>query len=242
MFRTSLTCALLGLILLLGLISLSCNLSPASPQTPTLPPPLPEGGSATPTPTTAPPLAPEPTSTPTPVPAAPLPTRATPTAEATAAPPTRGEIEVRFTDPGTQEQGSAHFPFEILQEGEQRRIDGSGVLDCAFSVQQCGDGVCVTYNSSYYWEPKLDGLIYAPTENYPDGSLDANLAGTFTMKQYWTDIPAQTTMPFTAENPFEVSAADVIPLFFHFVEGATVEVGNPSAPDAPPWVFTLHLF
>jgi hypothetical protein len=164
-----------------------------------------------------------------------------PTDEPTASSPRQQEIELRFIDPGSQEECVAHFPFEILGEGEQRSISGGGVIDCRFEIQQCGERVCVTYHSTYYLDGDLSGFIQKSTPSYPDGALEVYLAGTFTMKQWWTDIPPETVMAYTEANPFEVSSSDIIPLFFHFADGATQEVGNTGAPNAHPWVFTLHL-
>jgi hypothetical protein len=178
-----------------------------------------------------------PTPTPGGVPAVP----ATQTAEPTPSMPSAGEVELRFIDPGSQQECVAHFPFEIATDLHPPTISGGGRIDCVFAVQQCGEGVCVTYNSSYDYEGVLSGVIQPPTESYPQGALDTTLAGTLTMKQYWTDIPPETIMLFTEDSPFEVTGSDIIPLFFHFQEGAVVEVANESMPDALPWVFTLHL-
>jgi hypothetical protein len=220
---------LLSLLVLIGSISLACKLQTAS-LTPT---PIP-----TPEELLLPQEAiPSPTPTPEALPQVPD----TPAVEVTPPPPSQGEIELRFVDPASQMECVAHFPFDILEDGEFRKISGSGVLDCAFAVQQCGEGVCVTYHSTYYMEGSLNGVIQATSPSYPDGALDAGLVGTFTMKQYWTDIPPETVMPFTEDNPFEVTGSDIIPLFFHFIEGATNEVQNSQVPDALPWVFTLHL-
>ena len=179
-----------------------------------------------------------PSSTPTPTPSV-FPGLNTPAPTAPPAAPTRGEIELRFTDPGTLQECQAHFPFEISGEAGQQQISGGGVIDCEFSIQQCGDGVCVTYHSEYFMDSSLSGIVLTITESYPDGALDAGLAGTFTMKQYWTDIPPETIMAFTEANPFEVESSDILPLFFHFRDGATCEIAG--AEGAFPWVFTLHL-
>jgi len=215
----------LSLLVLFGVISIACNLQTAA-SSPTSTPaqiesqPLPE---ATPTPTEdiLPQIPDNPQDTP--------------------APPSQGEIELRFVDPGTQLECIAHFPFNILDGDNGPIVSGSGVLDCAQEIQQCGEGVCVTYHSTYYMEGSLAGAIREATPSYPNGAVEVGLAGTFTMQQYWTDIPPETIMPFTEDNPFEVSGSDIIPLFFHFVEGATNEVKNDQVPDALPWVFTLHL-
>lgn len=179
-----------------------------------------------------------PSSTPTPTPAV-LPGLNTPAPTAPSAAPAGGEIELHFTDPGTLQECQAHFPFEISGEAGQQQISGSGVIDCQVSIQQCGEGVCVTYNSSYFMDASLSGVVLSATESYPDGGLDAGLAGTFTMKQYWTDIPPETIMAYTEANPFQVESSDIIPLFFHFRDGATCEIAGSSG--ALPWVFTLHL-
>jgi hypothetical protein len=218
---------LLSFVVLIGSISLACNLQGTSPTSIANPTqvdvkPVQE---ATPTPTQD--ILPQ--------------VQDTPMIEITLPPPTLGEIELRFVDPGTLQECIAHFPFDILETGDVRKISGSGILDCAFEIEQCGEGVCVTYHSSYYMEGSLNGVIQTASSSYPDGALDAGLGGTFTMQQYWTDIPPETIMPFTEDNPFEVSGSDIIPLFFHFVEGATNEVKNDQVPDALPWVFTLHL-
>jgi hypothetical protein len=179
--------------------------------------------------------------TPTPTPGVVPGVPATETAEPTPSMPSGGEVELRFIDPGSQQECVANFPFEIATDLNPPTISGGGRIDCVFAVQQCGEGVCVTYNSSYDYEGVLSGVIQPATESYPEGALDATLAGTLTMKQYWTDIPPETVMLFTEDSPFEVTGSDIIPLFFHFQEGAVVEVGNESVPDALPWVFTLHL-
>ncbi len=154
--------------------------------------------------------------------------------------PGQMEIELRFVDPASQQTCVAHFPFGETAEGGQRRISGGGLLDCQCEVQQCGDGACVMYHSSYYMEADLSGVIQASSASYPEGALEAGLAGTFTMKQYWTDIPPGAFMAYTEDNPAVISASDIITLFFHYTDGATQEISTPSSPDAP-WVFTLHL-
>jgi hypothetical protein len=221
---------LLGLLVLICGISLACKLQAASPAlilTPT------KAGLLLPQ---------EVTPSPTPTPEVPPQVADTPVVEVTPPLPSQGEIELRFVDPVSQMECVSHYPFDILEDGEFRKISGRGVLDCAFAVQQCGEGVCVTYHSTYYMEGSLNGVIQAASASYPEGALDAGLVGTFTMKQYWTDIPPETVMPFTEDSPFEVTGSDIIPLFFHFVDEATNEIQNSQVPDALPWVFTLHLY
>jgi len=177
---------------------------------------------------------PTPTSTPIPLGAD------TEESEITPALPTQGDLELHFIDPISQEECSAHFPFEISY-GEETTIAGSGIIDCKITVQQCGDGACMNYHSSYDYQGTLTGVVQPGSASAPEGSLDAGLTGTLIMKQYWTDFPPDAIVIFTEDQPFEVSATDVIPLFFHFVEGATQEFGNASIPNAQPWIFTLHL-
>jgi hypothetical protein len=179
--------------------------------------------------------------TPTPTPAPIIPAASTPVPTITATPrPTRGEIELRFTDPETQAECEAHFPF-IIDWGESRTtIDGGGVIDCAFDTQQCGEGVCLTYHSVYAADAGLSGELLASSGKYPHGFLNAGLAGKFSMKQYWTDIPPETTLPFTEDNPFVAENSDILPMVFDFVEGATCEIGG-GGEQTFPWKFTLHL-
>ncbi len=182
------------------------------------------------------------TSTPTPTPAPIIPAANTPVPTITSTPrPTRGEIELRFTDPETQGECEAHFPFNINWGESRTMIDGSGVIDCAFAKQQCGEGVCVTYHSVYAADGGLSGELLASSAKYPHGFLNTGLAGKFSMKQYWTDIPPETTMPFTEANPFVAENSDILPLIFDFVEGATCEVGGGGGGQTFPWKFTLHL-
>ncbi len=212
----------LCLVIFVAAVLLSCSL--LAPATPTATPadvPIQQVATATSTPAVQVPLL--------------------PTSGVTPSSPGRQEIELRFIDPGTQQECVAHFPFEIAGEAEQRSISGGGVIDCRFELQQCGDGVCILYHSIYTMDGDLGGFIRESTPSFPDGALEANLAGTFTMKQYWTDIPPETVMAYTEANPFVASSSDIIPLFFQFVDGATQVVGNTGAPDAYPWVFTLHL-
>lgn len=195
----------------------------------------------------APPATPAPvvvpaTSTPTPTPAPIIPAADTPVPTITPTPrPTHGEIELRFTDPETQGECEAYFPFTIDWGESRTTIDGSGVIDCAFSTQQCGEA-CVTYHSAYAADAGLSGELLASSAKYPHGFLNAGLAGKFSMKQYWTDIPPETIMPFTEDNPFVAENSDILPLIFDFVEGATCEVGGSGAGGQTfPWKFTLHL-
>ena len=211
-----------NLLILLAALSLSCSLmQPGSPTATLVNPVSPQEATATTEPLLQAPQATLEVTTP--------------------ASPGQQEIELRFTDPGTLKECVTHFPFEILGQGNDRSISGSGVIDCTFEIQQCGEGVCVTYHSTYYMDVDIGGFVRESTPSYPDGALEVNLAGTFTMKQYWTDIPPETVMAYTEANPFEVSNSDIIPLFFQFVDGAIEEVGNTGSPDAFPWVFTLHL-
>ena len=165
----------------------------------------------------------------------------TPPEAATPDVPGQDEIELRFFYPLSQQECVAHFPFEEVPGGNPRTIAGKGLLDCHFEVQQCGDGVCVTHHSTFYMDGDLSGVIHASSANYPDGALEAGLAGTFTMNQYWTDIPPGAFMAYTEANPAVFSASDIIPLFFRYEDGASQEVMNTTAPDAQPWVFTLRL-
>ena len=195
---------------------------------------------ASPPATSAPIVAPA-SPTPTPTPAPVIPAADTPTPTITPTPrPTSGELELRFTDPETQEECEAHFPFTINWTEARTTIDGSGVIACAFATQQCGEGVCITYHSAYDADAGLNGELLASSADYPHGFLNVGLAGKFSMKQYWTDIPPETTMPFTEDNPFVAENSDILPLIFDFVEGATDEVGGGGA-QTFPWKFTLHL-
>jgi hypothetical protein len=71
--------------------------------------------------------------------------------------------------------------------------------------------------------------------------LNAGLAGKFSMKQYWTDIPPDAFMAFTEDNPAVFENSDILPLIFDFVEGATCEIGGGGGAQTFPWKFTLHL-
>ena len=153
--------------------------------------------------------------------------------------PTSGELELRFTDPETQEECEAHFPFTINWTEARTTIDGSGVIACAFATQQCGEA-CVTYHSAYDADCDLSGELLVSSADYPHGFLNVGLAGKFSMKQYWTDIPPGAFMAFTADNPAVFENSDILPLVFDFVEGATDEIGGGSA-QTFPWKFTLHL-
>lgn len=155
--------------------------------------------------------------------------------------PASGEIELRFTDPETQEECEAHFPFTIDWGESRTMIDGSGVIDCAFTTQQCGEGVCVTYHSTYAADAGLSSELLASSAKYPHGFLNVGLAGKFSMKQYWTDIPPGAFMAFTEDKPFIAENSDILTLIFDFVEGATCEVGGDGGGQTFPWKFTLHL-
>ena len=180
---------------------------------------------------------PSPTPTGTPTHAAAL---GAPTPTAPPKPPSAGELEVRFTDPETQQECAGTLPFSI-QWGEKPSIEGNKAYECAFEKQQCGDGVCILYHSSYALDFTLLGQILPPGNDYPSGSLHAAPALKFTMKQWWSDIPPETVMPFTEDNPFVVEGSDILELFFKFEEGARAEIPNPTMPDAPPMVFILHV-
>ncbi len=223
----------LFLVLLLGIIVLTClACNPA--QQPAV--------STTPTPTSTSVSPVLPPNTPTSTPAAVLPAGNTPTPTVTpTSRPTSGEIELRFTDPETQEECEAHFPFTINWAEARTTIDGSGVIACAFSKPQCGDGVCVTYHSAYDADGGLSGELLASSAKYPHGFLNVGLAGKFSMKQYWTDIPPETMMSYTEDKPFVAENSDILPLIFDFVEGATCEVGGGAGAQTFPWKFTLHL-
>jgi hypothetical protein len=189
------------------------------------------------TPTQQPPVSPPQTNTPTPttniIPEAPT---ATPAPEK----PTGGELEVRFGDPETQEECIGHLPFTISW-GDPFSIDGGGAYQCAFEKQQCGDGVCVTYHSSYELDFTLAGMYFDPSQDFPSGLLHMAPALTAIMKQWWSDIPPETTMPFTEDNPFRVENSDILTLNFNLQDGAQEEIPNPNAPDAAPMIFILHL-
>ena len=154
--------------------------------------------------------------------------------------PTAGELELRFTDPETNGQCSTTFPFTIDNTDGHISIHGSGVVDCENHIQQCGDA-CVTYNSWHYLDAMIDGTLEPATTDYPHGLLHViALAETYIFRQYWTDIPPEAYMPFTADNPADFTASDtMMDLLFDFAEGATDEISNPGG--AFPWVFTLHL-
>ena len=182
------------------------------------------------------PLSPAQTATPTPtvaiLPAAPS---ATPVPDK----PTRGEMEVRFTDPETQGECVGRLPFTM--RWEPFTIDGGAAYQCAFEIQQCGDGVCIMYHSDYDMDFTLAGEFFGSTSDHPSGSLHMAPALTSTMKQWWSDIPPETIMAFTEDNPFVIEGSDILDLFFDFWEGARAEIHNPNNPDAPPMVFILHL-
>ena len=223
----------LFLVLLLGIIVLTClACNPAQPSAVSTTP--------TPTPTPASPVLPP--NTPTPTPAVVFPAADTPTPIASpTVRPASGEIELRFTDPETQEECEAHFPFTLDWAEARTTIEGSGVIDCAFDIQQCGDA-CVTYHSAYAADADLGGELLAGSAKYPHGFLNAGLAGKFSMKQYWTDIPPNAVVAFTEDKPFIAENSDILTLVFDFVEGATCEVGGGRAGGQTfPWKFTLHL-
>jgi hypothetical protein len=180
------------------------------------------------------------TPTPTPTPAPLIPAADTPAPTDPPTRPTSGEIELRFTDPETQEECEAHFPFTINWGESRTLIDGSGVIDCAFSTQQCGEA-CVTYHSAYAADAGLSGELLPSSAKYPHGFLNAGLAGKFSMKQYWTDIPPDAFMAFTEDHPAVFENSDILPLIFDFVEGATCEMGGGAGGQTFPWKFTLHL-
>lgn len=223
---------LVSLLGIVALICLACNPAqqPAVSTTPT----------PTPTPTSVFPVLPPNTPTPTLAPIIPAGDTPTPSVTPTSL-PTSGEIELRFTDPETQEECEAHFPFTINWGEARTTIDGSGVIACAFARQQCGEGVCVTYHSAYDADAGLSGELLGSSAKYPHGFLNAGLAGKFSMKQYWTDIPPETMMPFTEDNPAVFENSDILPLIFDFVEGATCEIGGGGGGQTFPWKFTLHL-
>jgi len=179
-----------------------------------------------------PPLTATPTPTLVSIPAAPS---ATPVPEK----PTRGELEVRFTDPETQGECVGRLPFTM--SWEPFTIDGGGAYQCEFEIQQCGDGVCIMYHSAYDMDFTLAGEFLGSTTDHPSGSLHMAPALTSTMKQWWSDIPPETVMAFTEDNPFVIEGSDILTLFFDFREGARAEIHNPNNPDAPPMVFILHL-
>ena len=153
--------------------------------------------------------------------------------------PTHGGLEVRFTDPETQEECVGRLPFTM--SWEPFNIDGGAAYQCEFEIQQCGDGVCVMYHSAYDMDFTLAGEFFGPNSDHPSGSLHMAPALTSTMKQWWSDIPPETVMAFTEDNPFVIEGSDILTLFFDFWEGARAEIHNPNNPDAPPMVFILHL-
>jgi hypothetical protein len=183
------------------------------------------------------PLSPAQTATPTPTMAI-LP--AAPTATLAPEKPTHGELEVRFTDPETQGECVGRLPF-TMSWGEPFSLDGGGAYQCAFEIQQCGDGVCIMYHSAYDMDFTLAGEFFDPNSDHPSGSLHMAPALTSTMKQWWSDIPPETVMAFTEDNPFVIEGTDILDLFFDFREGARAEIHNPNNPDAAPMVFILHL-
>ena len=154
-------------------------------------------------------------------------------------PPTGGELELHFTDAMTQKECTARFPFDIVEQGTLRRISGSALLDCQCEIEQCGDGVCLLYHSKHYLDAGVAGVIHGPTTDFPDGFLEADLGGTYTLTQYWTNVPPESFVLYTEEHPSVFTGSDIIPLNFNFKEGATEEINNEAGQF--PWVFTLHL-
>ncbi len=226
--------AWIGLIAIVGWGVLGCStLQPRPPERP-VPPVF--------VPTEAPnPAIPDATATATATPTPPLPAAATATPEMPPTPlPAGGDIELRFTDPETRGECVARFSFGFDWGAEPATMDGPAAFSCAFEVVQCGDGVCVTYHSRYELpDGVLRGVLHPAGTGHPNGTLDVTLAGAFKMIQYWTDVPPETIMPFTEDNPFVVENADILPLLFDFADGATAEIGAVGSPEA--WCFTLHL-
>lgn len=222
----------LCLICGMAIAFVACNPQNAENLTPTA---VQDSPTVTPTPTPALDL---PVPTPTPTAAVQIPVA--PTLAPTSATAEPKEIELRFTDPLTQQECVTHFPFEVLNDAEQR-ITGQGVIDCKFEVQQCGEGVCITYHSNYAMDADLSGFVRPSTPSFPDGMLEAYLNGTLTMTQYWTDVPPETFVAYTEANPFVASSSDIIPLAFQYQDGATTEIGGEGGSAEFPWVFTLHL-
>lgn len=83
----------------------------------------------------------------------------------------------------TERECEAHFPFTVNWSEARTPIEGSGVIDCAFATQQCGE-VCVTYHSVYAADADLSGELLVSSAKCPHGFLNAGLAGKFNMKQY----------------------------------------------------------
>lgn len=163
-----------------------------------------------------------------------------PPAATTPPPPTSGEIELHFTDAMTQKDCEAHFPFNIITEDGQRKIDGTALLDCQCEIEQCGDGVCLLYHSKHYLDATLVGIIHGPTTDFPAGFLEASVAGTYTLTQYWSNVPPETFVLYTEDNPSVFTGSDIIPINFNFKEGAIEEISTPSG--EYPWILTLHLY
>jgi len=163
-----------------------------------------------------------------------------PPTETTPPPPSSGELELKFTDAMTQKECTARFPFEIAEEGELRRISGSGILDCQSEIEQCGEGVCILYHSKHYLDASVAGILHAPTTDFPDGFLEASLAGTYSLTQYWTNVPPESVVLYTEDHPSVFTGSDILPLNFNFKDGATEELNNQAGQF--PWVFTLHLY
>ena len=226
-------CAWIGLIATFAIWGLlGCNvLQPRPPEAP-VPPVLVATAAADPA------VAPA-TATATATPLVPAASTATPEPGPTPL-PAGGEIALRFTDPETQGECAASFPFTFDWAAEPPTIDGPAAFSCAFQAVQCGEGVCVTYHSRYELpDGVLHGVLHPAGTDHPNGTLEATLAGTFIMIQYWTDVPPEAIMPYTEDNPFVVENADILPLLFDFADGATAEIGPVGSPHA--WRFTLHL-
>ena len=175
----------------------------------------------------APLIAPQPTATPTPTP------------PAVRGPgggdfhPEIGKITLDFVEAETRMACSAVFPFTLDWDGDTAALAGSGEIDCALTTQQCGD-VCVTYHIEYRYHGDLSGSADS-SQLMVDLLLDGSLT------QYWTDIPPGALVAFTEDNPAVIEGANSFPLSFDFVDGAVFTLENAASPEAPRWVFTLHL-
>jgi len=99
---------------------------------------------------------------------------------------------------------------------------------------------CLLYHSKHYLDASVAGVIHGSSTDFPDGFLEANLAGTYTLTQYWTNVPPESFVLYTEDHPSVFTGSDIIPLNFNFKEGATEELNNQSGEF--PWVFTLHLY
>ncbi len=149
--------------------------------------------------------------------------------------PNAGVVEMRFVDAETQQECVAEFPFTITWGEEKSTLEGSGTIECLFSVEQCGDA-CVTFHIEYRYDGSLQGIILET----PERKIEAGLALTGSLTQYWTDYPAGALPAFTADNPAVIEGSDILPLFFAFEDGAEHRIENTLAPEAPPWIFTLQ--